>query len=70
MDSLVDYKKLYALQDKVLKAGFSNEELIIRLKSFPKNLLNEINIIDKHFLNNFEDEFKDVIKNIENVSDR
>ena len=43
------------------KAGFSDEELIIRLKSFPKNLLNEINIIDKHFLNNFEDEFKNVI---------
>lgn len=47
------------------KAGFSDEELIIRLKSFPKNLLNEINIIDKHFLNNFEDEFKNVITNIE-----
>jgi predicted nucleotidyltransferase component of viral defense system len=50
------------------KASFSNEELIIRLKSFPKKLLHEINIIDKKILDNFEDEFKNVIKNIENVS--
>ncbi len=50
------------------KAGFSNEELIIRLKSFPKKLLTEINIIDEDFLDHFEDVFKNVIKNIENVS--
>ena len=50
------------------KAGFSNEELIIRLKSFPQNLLDEINIIDKDFLNNFENEFWDIIKNIENAT--
>ena len=50
------------------KAGFSNEELIIRLKSFPKKLLHEIKIVDKDFLHDFETEFKNVIKNIENVS--
>ena len=50
------------------KAGFSNEELIIRLKSFPTKLLQEINIIDEDFLDHFEDVFKNVIKNIENVS--
>ncbi len=35
------------------KAGFSNEELIIRLKSFPEELLKEIKIIDDNFSNDF-----------------
>ncbi|MGM0520226.1 MAG: nucleotidyl transferase AbiEii/AbiGii toxin family protein [Campylobacterota bacterium] len=47
------------------KAGFSNEELIIRLKSFPHELLNEIKIIDKRFLDNFNKDFKTIIDNIE-----
>ena len=73
----LDYQKLYELQDEVLKivfqteneildaahqkAGFSNEELIIRLKSFPKELLQEIKIIDDTFLDDFEKEFKLII---------
>lgn len=50
------------------KAGFTNEDLVIRLKSFPVNLLEHINIIDINFLNNFEDEFMTIIENISNIS--
>jgi len=50
------------------KAGFTNEDLIIRLKSFPIHLLERINIIDTNFLNNFEDEFKDIIEDIFRIS--
>ncbi len=50
------------------KAGFSNEELIIRLKSFPKELLSEIKIIDQSFLDNFEVEFQGIIKDIETAT--
>jgi len=50
------------------KAGFNNEDLIIRLKSFPINLLEHINIIDTSFLNNFEDEFDTIIEDISNIS--
>ncbi len=46
------------------KAGFSNEELIIRLKSFPCALLNEIKIIDKTFLDDFVKEFPKIIDEI------
>jgi len=48
------------------KAYFSDEELIIRLKTFPPELLKKIKIIDKNFLDNFDEEFKKVINDIEN----
>ena len=50
------------------KAGFNNEDLIIRLKSFPIHLLERINIIDTNFLNNFEDEFIKIIEDISKIS--
>jgi len=46
------------------KAGFSDEELIVRLKSFPHEMLQEIKIIDKTFLDNFEIEFSNIIDKI------
>jgi len=46
------------------KAAFSNEELIVRLKSFPHELLQEIKIIDKTFLDEFSDEFAKIIDKI------
>lgn len=49
------------------KAGFSNEELIIRLKSFPKELLQEIKIIDTTFLNDFDIDFPKIIDEIEKI---
>lgn len=43
------------------KAGFTNEELIIRLKSFPVSLLQDIKIIDNTFLDDFEKDFLKII---------
>lgn len=50
------------------KAGFSSEDLIARLKTFPVFLLNNINLVDKSFLNNFEDEYKLIIDEIKEYS--
>jgi predicted nucleotidyltransferase component of viral defense system len=47
------------------KAGFCDEELIIRFKTFPKDLLNELKIIDKTFLDDFDIHFSKIIKDIE-----
>lgn len=47
------------------KAGFSDNDLIIRLKGFPKFLLQSIVLIDQHFLDHFEEEFNSVIDRIE-----
>ena len=49
------------------KAGFSNEDLIIRLKSFPSDLLKRINLADINFLDNFEDEFVKIIEDMSTV---
>lgn len=48
------------------KAGFRDEDLIVRLKSFPMQLLNNINIIDKSFLDNIKDDFPVIIEEINN----
>ncbi len=57
-----DWKDI--LESAHKKASFSNEELIIRLKSFPHEMLQEIKIIDKTFLDDFEIEFPHIIDNI------
>jgi len=49
------------------KAAFSNEELIIRLKTFPKELFNKIKMIDKTFLDNFDIDFKKIIYKIDKI---
>ena len=49
------------------KASFYNDDLIIRLKSFPRVLLQNINIIDKTFLNNFELNYDNIIQEIEDL---
>ena len=46
------------------KAGFGDEELIVRLKSFPKHLLNRINLIDNTFLKDFDQQFETIIEEI------
>jgi len=46
------------------KAGFSDEELIVRLKSFPKELLKELKLIDFEFLNDFDTRFPKIIEEI------
>ncbi len=52
------------LQSAHEKAGFSNDELLVRLKSFPSELLETIQITDEDFLNNFDSEFPQIITNI------
>ncbi|MCK5735027.1 MAG: hypothetical protein KAH21_01060, partial [Spirochaetaceae bacterium] len=51
------------------KAGFNNEDLIIRLKSFPREMLDTINSTDDNFLLNFDREFPEIIDEIVKESD-
>ncbi|MFA5454690.1 MAG: nucleotidyl transferase AbiEii/AbiGii toxin family protein [Sulfurimonas sp.] len=46
------------------KAGFSDEELLVRLKSFPSSLLNDIILVDKHFLDDFDNEYPKLVGEI------
>lgn len=58
----VDWSEiLKAAQDKSV---FSFDDLIIRLKSFPPQLLQNIRLIDKTFLEHFENEFPQIIEAI------
>ena len=57
-----DWKDI--LESAHKKVGFSDEELIVRLKSFPHEMLQEIKIIDKTFLDDFEIEFPHIVDNI------
>jgi predicted nucleotidyltransferase component of viral defense system len=50
------------------KTVFDNNELIIRLKTFPISLLNNISLVDEKFLDNFEDEFKITVEKIEKAA--
>ncbi len=59
-----DFDWIDVLEIAHKKASFAHEDLIIRLKSFPAELLKNINIIDKNFLNNFEKEFEMIIEEI------
>ncbi len=62
--------KFYAFDWKVIldasleKASYSHDELIVRLKSFPSSLLENINLIDKAFLDNFVDGFSLIVEEI------
>jgi len=49
------------------KASFNLEDLIIRLKSFPSKLFDQINLTDTRFLDNFTNEFEDIIEEIKNT---
>ncbi len=60
-----DYKEILNAAHK--KAGFSDDDLIIRLKTFPTSLLNGISLVDLSFLDDFEDRYKLVIKKIESL---
>ncbi len=58
-----DYKEILSVAHD--KAEFSNDDLIIRLKTFPISLLKNISLVDLSFLDNFEKNYKLVIKKIE-----
>ena len=57
-----DWKTIIEIAHK--KAGFASEDLIARLKTFPISLLKKIKLIDKNFLNNFDDEYEVLINEI------
>lgn len=65
---MYDFSWSDILESAHKKAGFLDEELLVRLKSFPKELLQDIKIIDKTFLDNFDDDFLKIIKEIEGVA--
>ena len=46
------------------KAGFSDEDLAVRLKSFPKEMLGHIKCIDCSFLENFDTAIENIIQAI------
>jgi predicted nucleotidyltransferase component of viral defense system len=50
------------------KAAFSLDDLVVRLKSFPKNELAKIQLIDHHFLDTFATDFPMIIKEIAEVT--
>lgn len=50
------------------KVNFSNEDLIIRLQSFPVILFDSIKLIDEQFLNDFDGYFPKIIDEIVNQS--
>ena len=60
-----DFEWLEILDIAHKKASFSHEDLVVRLKSFPVELIKNINVIDKYFLKNFEKEFKSIIEEID-----
>jgi len=60
-----DWKSILEVAHK--KAGFSDDDLIIRLKTFPPALLKSIKLIDTTFLDNFKEEYNILIKKIESV---
>jgi len=44
------------------KAGFTNEDLAVRLKSFPRSMLDQIKCIDCSFLENFDAAVSEIIR--------
>lgn len=48
------------------KAGFENEDLVIRLKSFPREMIGRIKCIDCGFLETFETDIDEIIQKILN----
>ena len=57
-----DWNHILAISHK--KAFFALEDLIIRLKTFPIELLDNINLVDKDFLKNFKNEFEIIVDEI------
>jgi predicted nucleotidyltransferase component of viral defense system len=61
----VNYQDMLKIAQK--KMFFTKDDLIIRLKSFPKILLKNINLIEKDFLTDFEKNYENIIEKIESL---
>ena len=57
-----EWKEILEIAHK--KASFAHEDLIIRLKTFPMELIDNINCIDNDFLKDFKREFPLLIEDI------
>lgn len=60
-----DYKEILRVAHE--KAGFSDDDLIIRLKTFPLSLLKNISLVESSFLDGFEEKYVSVIEKIESI---
>jgi len=60
-----DYKEILRVAHE--KAGFSDDDLIIRLKTFPLSLLKNISLVESSFLDGFEEKYVLVIEKIESI---
>ncbi len=65
IDKFYDHDWNHILNIAHTKAGFSNTDLIIRLKTFPIILLENIVLKDDKFLKDFELQYKSIINKIE-----
>ena len=54
----------YILEASHQKAFFSDDDLIIRLKTFPRSLLKHIKLIDSSFLHDFDETYTKIIDEI------
>jgi predicted nucleotidyltransferase component of viral defense system len=58
----IDWKQIIKVAKE--KMFFNFEDFILRLKTFPKNYLKNINLIDEKFLDDFDKNFNDLIEKI------
>ncbi len=61
-----DFKELLDFAHK--KAGFSNDDFIIRLKTFPLSLLDNIILRDASFLKDFKNQYFELIEKFEKIN--
>ncbi len=67
LDAFYDFDYVEILKIAHEKVGFNNDDLIIRLKTFPTILLKNILLVDASFLDGFEEKYMLLIEKIENV---
>ncbi len=65
MDKFYDFNYKEILSVTHQKASFNDDDLIIRLRTFPLSLLKNISLVDSSFLDNFEEKYKLIIEKIE-----
>jgi len=65
LDRFMDFEFKEIVDVAHEKAGFTNDDLIIRLKSFPLFLLKSIVLKELNFLDDFEEGYLDLIEKIE-----
>jgi len=67
LDTFYDFDYVEILKIAHEKAGFNNDDLIIRLKTFPIMLLKNILLVDASFLDDFEEKYMLLIEKLENI---